>query len=84
MRTKEEIYRQIDGLLNERNALPKEIGNDQHYRQGINAQIQVLRGNDMAQDYADPVDFEELIYDQAQLAEDWMNGQNEYDLFTDA
>lgn len=83
MRTKAEIYRQIDGLLNEKKSLPLEREGYRFDKDGINAKIDVLRCKNTAEDFGDPSEFTEYVYEMAVDAENWMEEQNEIDLFTD-
>lgn len=82
MRTKEEVQRQIDGLLAERKTLPAESAFGDPNHEAIDAQVQVLMENETAETYADADEYQDYIYQQATEAEDWLNGDIDDDLFS--
>ena len=83
MRTQEEINRQIEGLLREKKSSPKVSVFGRATHEGIDVQIQILRENQRADDYADADEFSDYVYNQATLAGEWMESSMENDLFSD-
>jgi hypothetical protein len=83
IRTQTEVERQVQGLLAEKKTLPifSAFGDPNH--ESIDAQIQVLRGNEDAELYSHTEDYHEYIYQQAIQAESWLNGDNDDDLFSE-
>lgn len=86
-RSPQEITRQIDGLLAERERLPavSALGSDNYGK--IDAQIEVLKGEAIPDEfYQDELDedYEEAdndVWRSAVEAMDWMEGKNDRDLF---
>jgi len=85
MRTQEEINRQITGLEQLKTTLPaySAFGGANHEK--IDAQISILKGNEELSDFPegdwDEMDEENDIFRAAEEAEQWLDGDNDEDLF---
>lgn len=78
MRTKEEVDRQIDGLKKMKSTVPEFSKFGDNNWEKINAQLDVL------EDLKEPDDFyigHNDVYNAAVEAEEWMNGEDNEDLF---
>lgn len=87
LRTYEEIQRQIAGLLRMRKRLPEFTAFGDNNWKTIDTQIAVLKGesepDDFYQDESDE-DYEDgdnQLYHDADRADQWLNGDEEEDLF---
>lgn len=78
MRTQAEIQFQIDGLLEEKAGLPEYSFFDDPNWEAFDAQIAVLKGEAEASDFAADDDY---VYDAANMAEDWLKGLTQENLF---
>lgn len=81
MRTQEEIKRQIDGLEAMKEWLLEysHFGDPNHL--GIDAQIDVLKGEADVEDFLDGNENEDYIFSEAERAETWLDGIDNEDLF---
>ena len=77
MRTQEEITRQIAGLEKMRESLPETNFFGENNWLPIDAQIDILKGGS----YDDYEDEEYSIESAALKAQDWLDDENEEDLF---
>ena len=78
-RTKVEIDRQIEGLINMKKTLPEySIFGDANWKK-INAQIAVLEGKAKPDDYYQGEHND--IWSDAERAEQWLSGHENEDLF---
>lgn len=82
MRNTEEIERQILGLQNMKNTLPKfNFFGDDNWA-GIDAQVQVLKGEKTSDEFIEEdSDEENEVYADALQAEHWLHGETNEDLF---
>jgi hypothetical protein len=85
MRNQEEIQRQIDGLLAEKESLPEVSGLGTPNHEIADIKISILKG-DIELDDVEEGDWEEMdstneIYRGAEEAHDWLEGDREEDLF---
>jgi hypothetical protein len=86
-RTEEEIQHQIEGLENMKKIVPeRSFFGDENWKK-IDAQIAVLKGNAVPNDYyrnehdEDYNEGDNDIWSDAELAEQWLNGEEDNDLF---
>lgn len=85
MRTQEEIKRQIEGILSEKSSLPEysHFGDPNHAI--ADAQISILDGSRDLSDYDegdwDEMDEDNKIYRGAEQADEWLQGNDDEDLF---
>lgn len=77
MRTKEEITRQIEGLEKMKESLPETNFFGENNWLPIDAQLDILKGGS----YEDYEDEEYHIESAALKAQDWLDDENEEDLF---
>lgn len=78
MRTQQQIDRQINGLLEIKKTLPqRSMFGDPNWA-GIDAQIEILKGNKTDEDFEDEHEF---VFGQARDAQDWLNCDENGDLF---
>jgi hypothetical protein len=85
-RTQDEINRQIEGLKKMKNWLPERSKFGTPNWERIDAQISVLSGNEDMDDFEENAELLEEgepdeIYNAAQEASDWLDGDNNDDLF---
>lgn len=85
-RTPKQIQFQIDGLKREKKNITEHSGFGNNNWEVIDAKLDILEDKQTLQDFEDPDvadDFEDVnnVIDGAQQAEDWLNGDNDEDLF---
>jgi hypothetical protein len=85
MRNQEEIQRQIEGLLAEKEVLPEVSGLGTPNHEIADIKISILKGEITLED-VDEGDWEEMdstneVYRGAEEAKDWLDGDRKEDLF---
>lgn len=85
MRNQEEIQRQINGILAEKETLPEVSGLGTPNHEIADIKISILRG-DVELDEVDEGDWEEMdstneVYRGAEEAHEWLDGDSQEDLF---
>lgn len=87
-RTQEEINRQIEGLKKEKETLPEYSRFGDNNWAKIDAQLDILEGIKNLHQFIfdeNDEDFQEgdnELYDEAEKAENWLNGYEDEDLFS--
>lgn len=78
MRTQQEIYKQISGLLLMKKTLPERSKFGDPNWEAIDAQVEILTGERTDEDFEDA---HEYIYSQARDAQAWVDGDSDEYLF---